>query len=232
MAISRFWSIPEKRKIAAGILLALIVIFLLVLIVRSCRKPEGESSGKYLQNLTGPAPENRLDAVLGLGRIGAKGAVPALESTLTSDPDERVRRGAAYSILILDREKFLKLLDSPDSNIRALALETIGRKEKEKAYPYLVKSLSDPSLLVRRTALSFLSQVPGPEASGAILRLAERTAEDSSLRVEALLTLSRRAGPEMLDRLKDLAGYETEPAVKAAATAVVKEIEAKKEAGK
>lgn len=232
MPINNFWVIPEKRKIAAGLLFILIFIFFVVLIVRSCHKPEGESPKKYLQNLTSPVPENRLDAVLGLGRINAKSTILNLEKILASDPDERVRRAAAYSILTLDREKFLTLLNSPDANIRAIGLETISRKEKEKAYPYLEKGLSDPLPAVRHTALVLLSQMRGPETTAAILRLAEKTTEDSSLRVEALSVLSREAGPELLDRLKDLAGSGTDFTVRAAAAAAVKEVESRGEAGK
>ena len=233
MSMSSFWNIPEKRKIAAGILLVLILVFLLVLILRSCRKPEGESSKKYLQGLANPVPENRLEAVLGLGRIGAKDTVPDLEKVLTSDPDERVRRSAAYSILLLDREKFLNLLNSPDVNIRVMGLETISRKEKEKAYPYLEKGLSDPLPAVRHTALVLLAQIPGPEVNGLFLSLAEKTTEDSSLRVEALSILGRQAGPEMLERLKNLAGGSgTDFTVRDAAVAAVKEVESRAGAGK
>jgi len=224
---SSFWSIPEKRKFAVGFLVILILAFLLALIVRSCRRPEEENPKKYLQNLTSPAPENRLDAALGLGRINAKGAVPNLEQILTSDPDERVRRAAAYSILILDREKFLNLLNSSDANIRIIGLEIISRKEKEKAYPYLKKCLSDTFLTVRHAALVLLAQVPGQEATADILRLAEKTAEDSSLRVEALSVLSRTAGPEILERLKNLAGSGTDFTVRTAASAAVAEIESR-----
>ena len=232
MPISSFWSIPEKRKFAAGFLVVLIFIFLLVLIVRSCRSPEGESPKKYLQSLTSPVPENRLDAALGLGRINAKDTVPDLEKVLTSDPDERVRRAAAYSILILDRKKFLNLLNSPDANIRAIGLETISRKEKEKAYPYLEKGLFDLLPAVRHTALVLLAQIPGPETTAVILRLAEQTTEDSFLRVEALSVLSREVGPEILDRLKNLAGSGTDFTVRAAAAVAVKEIESRGESGK
>ncbi|MFH2069372.1 MAG: HEAT repeat domain-containing protein [Candidatus Omnitrophota bacterium] len=229
MPINNFWNIPERRKLAAGFLLVLIFIFLLVFIVRSCRRPEGESPKKYLQGLASPVPENRLDAVFGLGRINAKGAVLNLEHIFISDPDERVRRAAAHSILILDREKFLNFLKSPDVNIRTLGLETIARKEKEKAYPYLKEGLSDPSLTVRRTALIFLAQMPGPEKTAVILRLAEKITEDSSLRVEALSVLSREAGPEILNRLKNLGGSGTDFTVRAAAVVAVKEIEAREE---
>jgi len=224
-----FWNISEKRKFVVGLLVILIFVFLLVLIIRSCRRPEEESPKKYLQSLNSPVPENRLDAVLGLGRINAKGAVPNLEQILVSDPDERVRRAAAYSILILDREKFLNLLDSSDANIRIIGLETISRKEKEKAQPYLRKGLSDPLLDVRRTALVLLAQVPGPETTADILRLAEKTAEDSSLRIEALSVLSRTAGPEILERLKNLAGSGTDFTVRSSAAAAAKEIESREE---
>ncbi|MBU2495882.1 MAG: HEAT repeat domain-containing protein [Candidatus Omnitrophica bacterium] len=231
MPISSFWSIPKKKKIAAGFLVILIFIFLLVLIVRSCRRPEGESPKKYLQGLAGEIPENRLNAVLGLGRINAKGAVPDLEKVLASDPDERVRRAAAYSILLLDRVKFLNLLNSPDENIRVIGLETISRKEKEKAYPYLEKGLSDPLTTVRRAALALFSQIPGSEKNAVILRLAENATEDSSLRVEALSILSRGAGPDVLDRLNNLADSETDFTVRTAAAVAVKEIKSRKEAG-
>jgi HEAT repeat protein len=232
MPKSGFWVIPEKRKLAAGILLVLILIFFLLLIVRSCRRPEGESPKKYLHDLASNVPENRINAVLGLGRINAKSTVSNLESILTSDPDERVRRAAAYSILVLDREKFLTLLNSPDANVRRIGLETIGHKEKEKAYPYLEKGLSDPLPAVRRAVLVLFEQIPGPETAGVILRLAEKTTEDSSLRVEALSIVSREAGPELLDRLKGLTNYETEPTVKKAAAAAVNEVESREKAGK
>ena len=230
MPTSSFWSIPEKRKFAAGFLFALIFIFLLVLIVRSCRRPEEESAKKYRQSLTSPVPEKRLDAVLGLGRINAKGAVSSLEPIFASDPDERVRRAAAYSILLIDREKFLNLLNSPDENMRRIGLETISRKEKEKAYPYLEKGLSDPLLTVRRTALVLLAQISVPKKNAVILRLAEKTTEDSSLRVEALSVLSREAGPEILDRLQKLAGSGTDFTVRAAAAAAAQAVESREEA--
>lgn len=229
MPISSFWSVPERRKFVAGLLLALIVIFFLILVVRSCRRPEGENPKKYLQSLTSPMPENRLDAVLGLGRIKAKETVPDLEKILVSDPDERVRRAAAYSILVLNRQEFLNLLNSPDERIRIVGLETISRKENVKAYPYLEKGLSDPLSAVRRVALSLLAQIPGPETTGLILRLAEKTAEDSSLRVEALSVLSREAGPEFLERLRNLADSETDSTVRAAAASAIKIIEFRRE---
>lgn len=227
MPASSFWNIPEKRKIAAGLLVFLIFVFLLVLVARSCRRPEGESQKKYLQNLASPVPENRIDSALGLGRINAKGAVSDLERILASDPDERVRRAAAYSILTLDREKFLNLLNSSDANIRIIGLETISRKEKEKAYSHLEKSLSDSSVTVRRFALGLLAQTPVPEKSVVILRLAEKVTEDSSLRIEALSVLSRTAGSEILERLKELAATGTDFTVRTAASAAVEEIESR-----
>ncbi|MFA5393649.1 MAG: HEAT repeat domain-containing protein [Candidatus Ratteibacteria bacterium] len=230
MPTSDFWNIPEKKKIAVGIILFLILAFFLVLIVRSCRRPEGESSTKYLQGLVSVIPETRLDAALGLGRINAKGAVSDLEKVLTLDSDERVRRAAAYSILILDRIKFLNLLNSPDAKIRMIGLETISRKEKEKAYPYLEKGLSDPLPAVRHAALVLFARIPGSEATGLILRLAEKTTEDSSLRVEALSFLSRRGGPDTLNRLNNLAGSETDFTVRAAAADAAKEVKFREEA--
>ena len=232
MPISRFWEIPEKRKFAAGILIVLIFIFFLILVVRSCHKPEGESPKKYLQSLTSPVPENRLDAVLGLGRINAKGAVPDLEKVLISDPDERVRRSAAYSILILDWGKFLNLLKSPDANIRALGLETITGREKEKAFSYLKNGLSDPAILVRRTAFQLLTQQTATaETEVVFLRLAEKTAEDTSLRIDALVILGVRMAPEAnLSRLKDLAEQDKEPTVRTAAGAAINKIENRKKA--
>ena len=229
MPASSFWIIPEKRKLAVGFLVVLILVFLLVLVVRSCRRPEGENPKKYLQNLASPVPENRLDAALGLGRINAKGTVLDLERILASDPDERVRRAAAYSILTLDREKFLNLLNSSDANIRIIGLETISRKEKEKAYPFLEKGLSDPSVTVRRAALGLLAQVPVSEKTTVILRLAEKVTEDSSLRVEALSVLSRTAGPEILERLRDLADSGTDFTVRTAAAVAAEEIKSRED---
>ena len=166
--------------------------------------------------------------MLGLARIKAKGTVKNLENILISDPDERVRRAAAYSILILDREKFLNLLNSSDGNVRVISLETISRKEKEKAYSYLEKGLSDPLFAVRQAALVLLAQTPGPETTALVLHLAEKVTEDSSLRVEALSVLSRTAGPDILDRLNILAGSGTDFTVRAAAVTAVKEVESRK----
>ena len=51
MNIRKFLTIPENRKSAAGILIAVIVLFLLVLTVRSCRKPDAETVAGHLAEL-------------------------------------------------------------------------------------------------------------------------------------------------------------------------------------
>jgi len=223
--MSRFWSILKNRRVATGILLLLILLFLFILIFRSCRRPERESARKYLERLSNPVAENRIDAVLGLGRLGEKEAVPALEKMLASDPEERVRRAASHSVLLLDRQKFLLLLKSPEEEIRSVCLETLARQEKEGVISYLKESLYDSSLLVRKTGVKFLLQSSAPQAADALLWLAEKTAEDTVLRIEALAGLGRKAGADRRPRLQHLAQWEKDVSVRTAAAAAIVEIE-------
>lgn len=225
MSSGRFWTVPEKRRLLTAVLVLLIVLFFSVLIFRSCRRPESVSSAKYLSKLSDPVVENRIDAVLGLGRVGAKDAVPELEKILSSDPDGRVQRAAAHSILVLDRGKLVSLLKSPAETVRVVSLETFGRQEKESAYTYLQDGLLDQSLLVRHTALNFLLQLSGPQALETVLRLAENTREDTALRIEALNGLVKKAGEKELPRLKDLASWEPDEAVRGAAKTTFRETE-------
>ena len=236
MPYRKFLRIPENRKLLTWILVAVIILFFLVLIIRSCSRPEKVNTKGYLLKLSSPVPEVRLDGALGLGRLGVKSAVPEIEKVFLNDSDERVRRAAAYSILVLDQEKFLSFLKSSQEEVKIIALETLARKDKEKAYSYLEQALLDPSLSVRRKGLSLLVQVSGKEAVGPVLRLAEKSGEDTSLRIEAFEILGKEAGPEILPRLRPIfTGWTEYPEVKKSAGDAIdaikkREKEAKKSA--
>ncbi|MFH0795474.1 MAG: hypothetical protein V2A65_00250 [Candidatus Omnitrophota bacterium] len=233
MSSPKFLSIPENRKRFALILVAVIILFFFILIIRSCRRPEKANTKDYLLKLSSPVPEVRLDGALGLERLGVKSAVPEIEKVFLNDSDERVRRAAAYAILVLDQEKFLSFLKSPTEEVKIIALETLARKDKEKAYSYLEQALLDPSLSIRRKGLSLLIQVSAKEAVGPALCLAEKSGEDTPLRIEALEFLGREAGPEILPRLKPVfTGWAEDQAVRRSAGDAIDAIKKREEESK
>ncbi len=224
--MTHFWNTTKNQRITAGILWLLMLIFFFILIFRSCRHPERESVSRYRERLSDQVAENRIDAALGLGRLGEKDAVPDLERMLYSDPEARVKRVASYAIFVLDREEFFSLLKtSPEAEVRAICLETLARQEKEETIPYLGNALNDPSLQVRKTALKFLVQHPDARTVSLLLQVAEKTGEDTMLRVEALTGLARKAGKDQLERLKRLVEWEKNISVQRAAAAAIREIE-------
>jgi len=225
-----FWKIPENRRFVSRVLVAVILVFSAILFFRSCHKPESVNAKKYLAKLSSSTAEVRMDAVMGLARLGIKKSLPELEKIMTADPDEKVQRSAAYAVFTLDREKFLAYLDAPSEKTRITCLETLGRQEKDKAYTYLEKALRDPALPVRLSAFRLLIQFAPGQSEDLVLKLAEKTSEDTALRIEAIGFLGKSSLSEAVTgSFKSLASSWSEPTeIRKAASAALKEIEQKK----
>lgn len=231
MNIRELISVPENRKGAAGILAGVIILFVIILFVRSCRRPDAETVRAYLDRLGDPVAERRMDALLGLARLNASGAASRVEQHLHHDPDERVRRAAAYAMIVLERPRFLELLRHDDESIRLLAIETIARREKEQAVAYLEKGLEDDSLEVRQVSMELLDRFGGRRALRIILEAAEKTGEDKSLRIAAIRILARSADRRLLGGLQHLAREDDSPDIRNAAAEAVRAIERQSRGG-
>lgn len=216
---------PENRKLVVGVLAGISVFFLLVLVIRSCRKPDAESVTIHIQNLSSPIPETRLDAALGLARLVAPRAAPQVETVFLSDPDERVRRAAAYSLLVLDRNRFLGFLESDSDAVRLLTLETIARRDKEDAFSFMEQALRDHSPEVRTSAFGLLDRFGGRRAFRVFQHLAENPEEDEAMRIRAISLLALKAGPEILEPLKHMSRMDPSKDIRLAAAEALRTAE-------
>lgn len=227
MQINDLLIVPEDKKGLARILIGIIVLFLFLIFIRACSHPGKISNKEYLKKLSDSKADVQIDGLIGLGKAGYKPAVPEIEKILSATSDEKVRKAAIYSIFILDKGKFLNLLKSSQEQIRIVSLKILTDQDKEKACLYLEQGLSDPSLSVRQTALSLLSQYPNEKTIRAVLRIAENGDEDASLRTEALLFLGKNADSDILPQLKNIlfSLFGGNSAIREAAANAISEIE-------
>lgn len=216
--IEAFLEVPENRRRAVIALGGVIALSLLLLVARSCHRPAAESRAGYLARLADSAPERRVDAVLGLARLESHAAAPRLAAMLDTDPDEQVRRAAAYALLTLDRPALVERLTAGEEAIRLLAFETIARGEQASAAAYLARGLAeDDSARVRLACLELLRRFGGPGQTRPLLQAAENEDETAALRIAAIDALAADGDPAAAGPLQRLARQEQDRSVREAA---------------
>lgn len=203
--------IPEERRRWLWIAIGVVLLSSILLLLRTCGRPAVGSGRRSLQDLSSPSPERQIEAIHGLVRLRLKSAQPELEKLLVNDPEDRVRRAAAYALLALDPEGFrARLPAGQNDRVTIICLETLARQAREKALPELAELLRSGPVPVRQAALRELGSIGGAEAVEILLRLAEETRLDSQLQVEALVRLGEMAGLDAVERLTRRAEKESD----------------------
>jgi HEAT repeat protein len=138
----------------------------------------------------------------------------ALTAALARDPDERVRRSAAFALGSQGRnaapaqDSLRKALKDKDAIVRQQAARALGRMGDVDAAAVtgLCSALSDHDALVRRDAALALKQIGQPAARPAIRPLVERFKADKDVnaRRAALDALVNLVGPDDKNLVKDL----------------------------
>jgi len=198
----RFLRIPEEKRLFARILIGIILLFLLLLAVRSCSRPGRASAREYLRKLTLQDPKAQIDGLIGLAHRRAARTAPKIEELLFSTDDEGVRKAAAFALFVLDRSRFNRCLTCGKEEVRITALKVlIEREGEEKALQPLTEALKDGTEAVKRFAFDHLAGHPGETVIDAMASLVEDASADTSLRVDAARFLGEHGDVRILVRL-------------------------------
>ena len=140
----------------------------------------------------------RENAVNALGHLAARGAVPAIGTTLRSDADGAVREMAAWALGQIGDTAAVASLSAAttgdgDTQVRLTSAWALGELGDAGAVPALVSALGDRSSDVRtRAAWALGTIVPGHAPSRLVAALADTTPE---VRTEAAWALGQIADP-------------------------------------
>jgi len=160
----------------------------------------GVDPGMVLDFVEHQDPEVRRAALVALGRLGWPETEERLRALLASD-DSEDRRVAAGAVGDLGEVRLIEPLATVLSDVRArpAALESLA-KLGPSAVPVLSELLDrrELPLPVRRSVVTALEKIPGPEARNALVKLLEETA----LGPAALTSLSRRRVAGSIDAVE------------------------------
>jgi HEAT repeat protein len=118
----------------------------------------------------------------------------------------------------------LAVLADPDPAVRLRAAGALGLLSASQAVPGLVTLLGDPDVLVRAMAATALGGI-GDRTAGPALRKALQD-DDARVRERAAQALARLRDPEAREALERLAATESVPAVRQAAFAALRALDA------
>lgn len=150
-------------------------------------------------------PVVRFEAVLALGRIGAREAVKPIFEVAKGDKRDDVAMAATKALADIGSsatDPLIKLLTSPRPVVRMTAARGLGRLHAFKAVEPLIHLLRDRDPNVRRAAIAALRRIGDPKGMEAIAQLIaspDRTTEES-----AEEALSGRGYEEQLNEIRQL----------------------------
>jgi HEAT repeat protein len=118
-----------------------------------------------------PVAPVRADAIRGLGRVGARGAIPQLRAALT-DPHPLVSSSAVVALTRLGdpegEERANRMLGSDVPDMRLMAAAAFAARGDSRWTASVTPLLKDPNGLTRLTAAELLAQVEPEAAYGVV----------------------------------------------------------------
>ncbi len=124
--------------------------------------------------LKAPAPPVRADAIRGLGRLNARGAIPQLREAL-DDPHPLVSSSAAVALARLGdpagEEQANRMLGSDVPDVRLMAAAAFAARGDNRWTASITPLLQDPNGLTSLTAAELIATV-NPEAAYAVVAAA------------------------------------------------------------
>lgn len=130
-----------------------------------------------LSQLTDASSQVRLQAIKGIMHQRAeRGQALASLLMLLNDPDEQVCQAAIKALGTLGDGRAVTALSQtfvhhPLARVRLLALKSLVLIDPIRARPYALAALNDPTALIRRNAVSIVSQQAYPQAVNALIKL-------------------------------------------------------------
>lgn len=137
---------------------------------------------KLISFLNNPDKQIRDKAVLALGLIKDKTAVPPLLNILhNQDEDETVRISVIHALAKLNDDSsipiLIELLKNTNAHIRLEAAGSLGSLRDKSAVPHLMETLKDTDPYVRMKAVESLGKIGDSSALKAIIALTETPAQ-------------------------------------------------------
>ncbi|BAP54848.1 PBS lyase HEAT domain-containing protein repeat-containing protein [Thioploca ingrica] len=115
-----------------------------------------------LEQLDAPEQATRRAAILALGRIGERRAVPKLIDILSEEDEDLVISAAEALTTLADRQAFaalLNLLSHPDPRVRHAVVAALNALNHPEMSAWTLKLLSDPNPYVRESAIKIVGYV-------------------------------------------------------------------------
>ena len=123
----------------------------------------GTRVGKLLlEQLEAPEQATRRAAILALGRLGDRHAVPKLIDILSEEDEDLVISAAEALTTIADPQAFtalLNLLSHPDSRVRQAVIAALNALNHPEMSAWTLKLLNDPNSYVRESAVKIVGYV-------------------------------------------------------------------------
>jgi HEAT repeat protein len=151
----------------------------------------------YLRKLKGDDPEERLEAIRGLGEINEPKAI----------------------------EQLVAAANDPDMRIRIKAIDTLGQVKAKDATPLLIQQLfmRDTDLGTKRRILACLGKIGDTRATGPIVDFLARDV-DPAARGNAIFALGDIADPTALAPLEAIVRDGQDPALRGLAADAIRKI--------
>ena len=171
-----------------------------------------KDSGPVVRTAAAAAIE-RLEGLNGLDEI--------LATLTTGSRGERVSAVRALGIIGGERvvEPLVQCAGRPEEDIRAAAVEELGRLAVPETLPVLLGRVNDPNTAVQARAIAALGNFPPSPAICARLH-PFLNANDGALEAEAVISLARLADQTILAVIPDLLASPHDSTRQAAATAL------------
>ena len=156
----------------------------------------------FLEALNDEYDQVAISASEGLAQSGDARAVPGLVRAALTSEQEQVRtysRNALRSFGTASAAALREAASSPDSRVRARAINTLGERREEGDLPWLIAATRDPDPEVRRDAVYSLGD---SYAKPAVPALIERLRdEDEKVVRYAVISLGRIGDPSAVTAL-------------------------------
>lgn len=150
---------PEKKRIVTGALGLIADPATEKYLVQSLQDPEEDADA-------------RVQAALGLGKIGTPSAVSVLINALNNE-NLKISDGAVAGLQRAGGKALGALktaVNHPDPNVRVRAVQSLGGIESTESVPILADALNDPDVRVKRAAAQALGNTGQPEAVPVLIR--------------------------------------------------------------
>ena len=150
-------------------------------------------------------------AIIALGELKAKEAVPTLEHQLTATDYDRVRIAATALVAIGDetaQKALTKVINYKDARIETIAMEGLGGLKSTVAIPVLIKKMDGIDSKGAATAAKALGEIGGEKAVSALVEKLKTPVV--SVRISCLKALQTIGGEEAIKGIATLLGDKNE----------------------